>query len=194
MGSAHADGAYIINMKILIQKVIVEWTKKSRGAPLANKRNLIPEIFQIPIESVMLKDNQYIKYELVFDERDDFLKKEKYNIEVIKELIVEENIRIYKKENRIGISYCHVPSISGGPERKHNCSEKQLFELQVGHWRMVRYNGRYADWDTGEWSYHKAVFNIACACETHKDIFLKVNLIILMKIWRGCCDCLYVAR
>ena len=139
---------------------------------MSTTRNSLPEEAEISIDMSMLKKNQYLEQTLRFNEFDGFNKEESNQIENMNERFKDKGLTIINEENILKIKYYHDPGILGAPTRDHSCREKSLFEIHNNQWCKLKINGRYTDFDTGQWFYHKTVYNIACGDDIHKDIFI----------------------
>ncbi|WP_204300111.1 hypothetical protein [Actinoplanes campanulatus] len=133
---------------IVVQRVLTEWTKRSRGAPGAVRRNAVPEAFPLPPGSVFHQVTAY--------EQDDFTP-----VPTVDDIVPA----------RAGVRLGHSPdglvTVTGVTDVWCQCvmvfprrPERVVLELPPGTWGRWRLNFRLWEEDS-DWRYQKWVLNIA---------------------------------
>lgn len=100
-----------------------------------------------------------------------------------------KNVSFTENKNGIEVGFSYDPQINGRPARKghnkdFNNTESRLygkdilnetaFVLKEGQKGQIIYNGRFSDYDTGQWWYEQTAVNVANVSfeNFHKQIFL----------------------
>ncbi|GGN75141.1 hypothetical protein GCM10010112_46090 [Actinoplanes lobatus] len=133
---------------IVVQRVLTEWTKRSRGAPGAVRRNAVPEAFPLPPAVVFHQVTAY--------EKDDFTPAS----------TADDIIPV-----RSGIRLSHSPdghlTVTSATDVWCRCvmvfprrPERVVLDLPPGTWGRWRLNFRLWEEDS-DWRYQKWVLNIA---------------------------------
>ena len=137
---------------IKLQAIQVEWTKKSRGAPGATRRNAIPESFPFPESEA----GAILLHELRFSEWDGFVARE--SVEQWSTYTRYRGLAFQPRScGEVLVSYGYERWYVGAPARASH--KTPLFTLTRGQWGKFVINGRIAS--TCGWSYRKFVANIA---------------------------------
>lgn len=138
---------------ILVQCIVTEWTKASRGAPRAAKRNAVPEAlpfattgFDDKFFTVVQQLVKYIEYNN-FEESIEYSTPEIEIVNHVKSVLYS----VVEDELSISIHKVDPPNLTG--------KSRKLFSLSNDQWGKVIYNGRSTHCD-GEWKYEKVVVNI----------------------------------
>ena len=137
---------------IVVQLIRTRWTKLSRGAPGASKRNTAPVVLLVPNTPVT---GEAIVHEVLFAERSDFNPSWEctaVTLEQAKERVRPIELRDESQTLRARFIWNFT---AGAPERPHG----RAIRLQRGEWCQILSNGRYG-YDDG-WSYQSLVVNIA---------------------------------
>ncbi len=141
---------------LIIQHILVHWTKSSRGGAEATKRNAVPNA--LPISLTQTSETGLLQY-ICYREETQFTAKESTTL-----LLLERNYTIgatiISPTNTDGalVKFRWSYWTSGAPERLNN---RKDLTLVPGEWCQVLWNGRFTDGDTGQWWYEKHVVNIA---------------------------------
>lgn len=164
---------------IVVQRLVTEWTKASRGAPGAVKRNATPAALPLP-PGLLERREPYREHEVTFGERQAF--------EASGERVVGEArlpVDVWSRDRSparlelladgsLGVSFRpgnHIGAAAGRPPNG------DCFVLPVGTSGRVVWNGRFADYDTGTWWYYrKTVVNVANLADDlplPADLFLR---------------------
>ena len=132
-------------MDVTVQWVRTTWTKRSRGAPLADARNRAPVGFVLPAGPSPLL------HEVLMAERNDFRP----------QFVVTEGLpareRLHLRENGDALTV-QLRDGFGVPVRSHRPS----VTIQRGEWMRWQMNNRYSS-ATGmnDWSYELTTVNVA---------------------------------
>ncbi len=115
-------------MSIIIQVVSVEWTKKSRGAPGAVRRNAVPESLPIVNRVLSIKEGDCFIQEIRCCEegfkpnfRERYLPPAKLSLRCIK---------LSVKESGLDVIYTHKSRLAGAPDRDHSGRPKKAFHCR----------------------------------------------------------------
>ena len=147
---------------ILLQILETRWSKRSRGAPLASRRNATPEALPLPGQA--LQPAPVFCHRVRFDEEGRFVGK------VIEELALEAlpksraSVHFRPSAAELALSF-RWSSLVGAPERPHGTT----IRLRLGQWCRLLHNGRYG-WDN-PWSYQGTVINVAFVARPSLDLF-----------------------
>jgi hypothetical protein len=153
--------------RTVIQIVLVEWSKKSRGGPLATQRNRVPLASALQARGFDASEALWIETQNWSEP--DFTRPRR----VVRgsqsgefSLFQLSNLAIAHMENttRIAGALC-----LGAPYPRRYIPVR--YELQAGQFAKLRWNARTVDSD-GLWSYHLIALNIARVVgEVAPDIF-----------------------
>jgi hypothetical protein len=142
---------------IVAQRVLTEWTKRSRGAPAATRRNAVPEGFPVPSGTGA--------HLVAARERDDFVP-----AEVVSDGV--PGVRWEVRDGRLAVTaatdvWCRCFTVF--PQR----AEKVVLLLEPGTWGRWRVNFRlWEDFNSSEWHYQKWVVNVAHRVPAMNGLFL----------------------
>ncbi|TDP96213.1 hypothetical protein [Labedaea rhizosphaerae] len=143
-------------MDIAAQVVTTSWTKRSRGAPAADRRNAAPISFPLP--DVTLP----VLHEVMMDECSDFEPREQATHSVPDASIV--TLKLVNAQLRVQAT----ASPWGSVRRRHR---PPAVNLTLGSWVRWMLNYRLVDTSTGEWSYRAETLNLAYG-PVGADVFL----------------------
>ena len=147
---------------IVVQRLVTEWTKASRGAPGATRRNATPEA--APLAPVLPgRPDGYLEHQVVFDEAHAFAGRE--NVAWCEELPAEVGRRgrspvvLELEEGALVVSF------RGGTagEAFGRPANRRCFALALGTQGRVTFNGRFTTCGCcgGAWIYRKTILRIA---------------------------------
>ena len=176
---------------ICIQEIETSWTKASRGGEGAVKRGYVPEAVELPFSgsysSSTTEMNSFLLHLLSYSERTQYkagskLLESDVGANKSAEILNRGGVRVNFDGNFLTARYQWAESL-GAPMRRRQDSTgtfvdvghspvQKAFELQIGQWGRILYNGRHTDYDNGMWSYDKHVFNIGLFVNPMPDIFL----------------------
>jgi hypothetical protein len=155
---------------LLIQHIKLHWNKDCRGAPHSVTRSQMPKSHELPQTFFDYNPLGYPSHYMYLIQRKNGLDKKINRIDTLTD---HENERIGATEIlKQGINYeiryrydFHGYAI---PERHkydpHECVYKPLNEsamvLKENEYGRIIYNGRYRDYDTGQWYYEMDIVNV----------------------------------
>ncbi|TND08956.1 MAG: hypothetical protein FD123_1810 [Bacteroidetes bacterium] len=166
-------------MKIIVQSIIVHWSKDFRGGKNAVIRNQVPEALELPIE--IFTSPKLIAFHEI---RYDFYPGSNQQPTVYFSFSDKEHVQLRGayidiKDNRLMASYKYDHSHCGFPYRtKYNPNgveeplDEEAFVLTKGEYGRIRFNGKYTDSD-GYWYYEKKVHNLLIMDSPKRDEFTK---------------------
>ncbi|GAA3342391.1 hypothetical protein GCM10020358_37210 [Amorphoplanes nipponensis] len=147
---------------IVVQRVVTEWTKRSRGAPGAVRRNAVPEACPVPPA-----DGAGVLVHQVFArERDGFAGRETrsgHTLPASGSLPLDgvAGVRLERADGRLqvtGVTGVWCQCFTVFPRRP----DRTVLVLLPGRWGRWRLNFRlWEDDGHGEWRYQKWVVNVA---------------------------------
>lgn len=156
---------------VILQQIIVRWTKASRGGTNASKRNAVADAFQLAEIPQHNFQNALIHHQLTFTEEIGFVSPSvEMNVEQLQiplQLTELACMRFQVKPDVATFQPLENMTCLGAPRR--NLVFKRM-ELSVGQWGRFMLNGRFGF--ANEWSYQKMVTNIAFVETVDRDIFL----------------------
>ncbi|MFO0589778.1 MAG: hypothetical protein U0441_19720 [Polyangiaceae bacterium] len=146
---------------VLLQHILVRWTKRSRGAPRAAQRNAVPSAVPVSIERL----DKWVIQEVSFHENTDFRRK----------MERQRALHDYEEEGRCltlrtdhdGLHVGFRWSVYVGAPRRPDRPE--AFLLKQGDYGRVVVNGRQAEESTHVYSLH--TYNITLAEAPAEDTF-----------------------
>ncbi len=132
---------------IVAQFVVVDWTKRSRGAPGAAVRNAVPEAFRLP----PLPPADVVVHDVWADEAGGFVPEEKLTADaqgrMFRFAVVDGRVAVRLLSTAVaGYSAWGTPQV--------------VLRVAPGTWSRVVWNRRYAS-TSSEWRYRKFVLNVA---------------------------------
>jgi hypothetical protein len=155
--------------QLYIQRVIVIWTKESRGMPGAELRNRCPQNFRLSnVECHALTNEGYIL--VIMREVDKFVPA--HSIELYKQESKKElpavTIRQPKNVTPV-VKYEYNTYLVGAPDRSNRPAIS--CEVKPGELIRVKYNGRFSE-PSNEWYYQLNVSNIVFANQVKPEMFM----------------------
>jgi hypothetical protein len=159
---------------IIIQRISINWSKKSRGGSLASERNAVPEALAIPVENLKKPIDGLIEHDVSYYERHGFSMP--WRSELTQEsagrlrlgcLVIEPigsglQVTFEYDSGCAGMPPRHAP-LGGIPSTR--------MQLQPGQWGRMLYNGRFTHGES-DWWYEKWVFNIGLFEKLEEDVFV----------------------
>lgn len=153
---------------LIVQDLVTNWSKASRGAPGAVLRNRVPSTVTVPLEEPPSERFLVVLHRLAFPEVRGFERSSEQltYCEPQDELILG-CVRIYPDPERTQVIY-HYDLAGGQPER---WSQPRFKDLKLGEWGQVSYNGRFnLGWES-HWHYEKHVVNVGLFEHLQRDGF-----------------------
>lgn len=189
---------------IIIQEITVVWNKNERGGENSRARkNYIFKmpIEKIPSKSdqclydkhrLYQRDKKFYtpsEYYKLLGQKIRFYGKREYEPPVLISQLKVKNVSLDESEGGVEVSFSYDPQINGSPSRKgHNKDydnthsrfygkdilNETAFVLKEGQKGQIMYNGRFSDYDTGQWWYEQTAVNIAVVSfeKYSKGVFL----------------------
>lgn len=175
--------------RVLFQAIVIEWTKRSRGAPGSVARNRVPEAHALPAnppsqpwpsqpqppEIIPPPDSQandapeILLHFVGFNEVNLFHEPATQYWTALSTRLPEPSM--------LQVPFWHIPvlkftgtddglqvkfswhEVQGSPSRHHLHMWEHVM-LATGQWMQVQYNARHMHRSTGDWYYQKHVLNI----------------------------------
>ena len=159
----------------VVQSITTGWSKQSRGAPGAIKRNAVPEALIIPLAGRPKAGCGLIEHLSGFYEYNDFedpnptLAFESFDPE---EAVRYGCVLVRKQDEGLRVSWEYRPEDAGMPLRP--TKRHDSFHLNPNQWGQVIYNGRYSS-DEGGWWYKKTVLNIGLFDAPEAKVFVETT-------------------
>ena len=148
----------LMNHNVFVQRIMIFWTKESRGEPLASPRNLCPKSFELSATELERMVAERCYSEIVMREQDDFKPSQSIQKPFPLDKLQWPSVSVKFPQNKGAIvryEYSHV--IGGAPDRSQRPAI--VNELTLNKLVRVEFNGR-SSWPCGEWYYQLQVFNI----------------------------------
>jgi hypothetical protein len=120
-----------------VQIVVVVWTKRARGGPLATRRNSVPERFVLPKAVTEHRGNEIITQTIIFNESNDFAAPTSETVRVLGDLPVslEGCIQLVQRDDTLVTmltNYApYVPEFPPGSFREHPGLQRALVSQPV---------------------------------------------------------------
>lgn len=149
---------------IVVQKITLVWTKRSRGGEGAQRRAAVPLAFELP--AFPAGDAAY--HVLLSHEHSGFATRD---VERRPSLPERDACVLFERRGdglRVGYQWAGA---CGAP-RRGAVSPRWLMELRLGDYGRVLHNGRFSGED--HWWYQQIVFNVAIADVVASDLFTRV--------------------
>lgn len=166
-------------MLIYRQSIVTEWTKASRGAPLATLRNSVPDAWPVdPFPPLSLDDKVLLLTDdIEFHENNAFRNPNTKRdlTQPTKPLIESPGVDLLYRDETLQVRFHYTFSLGAPP--RHTPENKTLFTLQAGQWGQLVFNARYGG---TLWIYRKWAVNIALMDDGTKPPFESEPV----KIWR----------
>jgi len=164
----------------VVQQIDTTWTKESRGAPGANKRNSTPQALRLHLEKTPPEDCTLIEHSLGFHERSGFEEPRKsVAFESIKrgQIIRYGAVLVQKEADRLRVRWDNTLADAGMPLRTE---KSDVFELALNQWGRVIYNGRFSGMEGSFWWYQQRVLNIGVFEEVATSVFVATEPHVVM--------------
>lgn len=158
-------------MRLVLQTLSVEWTKKSRGAPGATLRNSVPRYLTLPDD--VLQSERWWRHQVSFHEFADFVPATQH-LDVLAEGFERSvGLRVAEKDGLLRCYFEWSTSV-GAPDRSEFAPGGRFaFSLEPQQTGRLTYNGRLA-FDHG-WQYHQVTHNVGWVDECDAQLFRAVD-------------------
>lgn len=148
---------------IVVQEIITDWLKRSRGAASSTAREQILDVLELPYLPGPIEGDAVVHHTVRFGDADEFEQAE-HKVE-LKEFGQQRRlffgcVRIYPAAEVLRVDYAYNMTCGGAPERTH--FPRQVLSLSEGEWGRVVYNGRFSAGfeGLGDWLYRRRVVNV----------------------------------
>ncbi|MEZ0073220.1 hypothetical protein [Planotetraspora sp. GP83] len=145
---------------VIVQRVVVRWTKRGRGAGEAARRREIPSAFELP----PMPDGPLLLHDVLADERTGYAATSAAGAHSLPGRL---NGLRFEEAPQSGLRVARSPVWAAYPANRH---PGQVFLLRPGDRARYRANFRFSGAGV-EWYYEQWTVNIACAPWRH-DLFL----------------------
>lgn len=165
------------NLTVVVQHILIRWSKSSRGGSLAEQRNQIPRAFPVPAPKPRFDRQEWFPvHRIEFNESNQFHKPRHQTVE-------PHLIDIpYRTRNCTINADGEFPVITyewrnGAPPRTYinkegaSVSVKKAFSVAGNHWVQIESNGRFSCRDFGIWFYEHEIINVAFTDPVNRAIF-----------------------
>jgi hypothetical protein len=140
---------------ILIQHVHTVWTKRSRGGDGSRIRSAIP--LAVMLLSNCDSSSGWILHRATYSERDRFERSDHcVRVTEFGQLRLLD-LEVRSEGDGLSVRFCRR---SDNAARPSTLSFTDLPCVEGNRWCRVRFNGRFVDWDTGNWWYEHSSYNI----------------------------------
>lgn len=149
-------------MVIVVQEVVVRWTKRSRSGAGAALRNRVPELLPLPwVPEAPGGPLSMVHHQATFREEDGFATP----VQHVRAEAVEPDgalhfgcVQLQRVEGALEVVFAYTAEC-GAPARTRY--PRRVFRLGEGEWGRVAYNGRFGSpVGEGTWSYHRTTLNV----------------------------------
>lgn len=158
-------------MHLLVQEILVLWTKAARREPLASQRSKVTNASELP--AWRASQDSLLKHQLVYSENWGFgIPKESWEELPLIRAMQHGCVNLHREsEVEWEIFYQHNVSCGGPPQRSGGPRRQTLAAEQ---WGRVYYSGRVPDHDQVLWLYYARTLNIAYVTRPEPRLFLDV--------------------
>lgn len=164
------EGIYF--MLLLIQVIVVQWTKAAREEPLLGQRSAARDSFELPTPS--LPQDALLFHRLIYRETSGFREPdESWESLPPTDTVQQGCVRLIERDAAAwDVTYEHTVSCGGLPARRENF---QRASLMRGQWGRVFYQGRFPDRHQVLWQYYAHTLNIGWVVNLEPQLFLKTG-------------------
>ncbi|MCA9070717.1 MAG: hypothetical protein KDA84_17425 [Planctomycetaceae bacterium] len=164
-------------LTVLVQHILIRWSKSSRGGVLAERRNRIPRAFSLPSpEPRFDRTERFTVHKIEFGESNQFHKP--LHITVDPPLIdIPYRSRNCTVEANREFPVVRYEYRDGAPPRTYIDKEgisvpvMKTFSIAENQWVQIEHNGRFSCRDFGIWSYEHEIINVAFTDPKNRAIF-----------------------
>ena len=161
--------------KLVVQHLLVSWTKKSRGGEAATLRSAVPAKYVLPSIGA---DGKVDVHLLRCTEESGFKVGSQFQQRRFKLPFWLDPVKLDGLGSNLLISLERGMKPYGIPNRHYDLE----FEIQLENWCQILLNRRLVDYDTGEWFYEKEVFNIAYVYVPKRELFVECEPIKIIDL------------
>lgn len=160
--------------RAIIQHIHTIWTKASRGGDGARQRNRIPRCLLLPLECFGAPCSLHLAE---YSEDSSFCPTESVGkASSLSELGIRDLAMELNGDRLIVYFLRDAQNAATASRRSRDTSSSDIdrilaFSLENDAWGQIRYNGRYVDFDTGNWWYEQSTYNIGLFSAVAVDRF-----------------------
>lgn len=155
---------------LVIQQIIVEWDKSSRGGAEAERRNALPEAAKVPFQQYQAADVTFLQQTLAFPAYRNYTPpSEEIMLRPMFNPVSLGGVTIIWNEEQVKAKFRWSHGC-GAPDRGWMA---KTLSLAVNEWGQIVYNGRLSDCDDGQWYYHKTVVNVGLFAPASNNVFTR---------------------
>lgn len=148
----------------LIQHIETIWTKKSRGMPVAQKRNAVPRILEIPNSNT--ESTGLIIHKVIADEKNDF--ELNHELQSFNDRNKYWSFTFENENDLLLVYFAYTYFQHGQPKRDER--RFKIFTLKLNDWGSFHINGRFTSYSGQHYRQH--FVNIAHIDKFNHQIFL----------------------
>jgi hypothetical protein len=158
---------------ILVQTILISWTKASRGGRLAELRSRVPK--RLPVR--IADDSAPVVWHAVtYSERNDFVEPFSANttIHISNNRFGCRNVEVEIREDSAILTYRYqtgVPARRFFDKSGNYVPPEHSIVVTENRWSSIEYNGRFSCIDTGNWWYEHVIVNVAVGTSIEANIF-----------------------
>lgn len=146
-----------MHLQVVLQSITTVWTKASRGAPNATRRNSTPLALELPAFPAPIFEEELLLHSITYNERDSFRYPDgKWEAQSLKKPYRIDCLVLTLQENQLLITI-QWERAEGQPRRI--IPTRKTFLLQPSQWVRIAYNLRTSSY-SGQWIYKKRIFHI----------------------------------
>lgn len=161
----------------VVQIVLSQWGKPSRGGDAAIERNKMPEAVALPPMPVPVLEPSLLIHSIskMYDSIPAYSRtpSNELTVKSLSDVFECDCIKLSARNDVLHVDFQWNPS-AGMPERY---PKTDILVLQVGQWGQIRYNERHSPYhevhcDFNTWWYEKWVFNIGLFTTVSPTLFI----------------------
>jgi hypothetical protein len=149
---------------LIVQHIVIQWTKSARGGRLAELRNKTPHALGLPTLSAPTDNRpRFVVHRVDYHDQNEFTKpfREQILTPLQSEPYLATNCSVKSQHDS---SHIHFVWSNGAPTRTY--SKKLVVEPETC--TRVEYNARFAAIDDGGWNYSHEIVNATVAMASSK--------------------------
>jgi hypothetical protein len=162
-------------MILIVQQIQTYWTKASRGAPAAVRRNAVPEALPVPAPGAHWPGPapSRLHHKLWFSESKDFrTPAEEVILDPVFNPLPVGCVSILHRDEVVWTEFRYDGQFAGQPDR--GVLRKKI-RTGPNEWAQVAYNGRFTHGYDGYQWYVKLVVNVGVFSEFAADVFTRAK-------------------
>ncbi len=151
--------------KVVVQEIVITWSKASQGGLEAAKRNAVPQAFPLPLDKADKVDWFLFEHQAFYHERDEFTTPSEYGGSYrFGPVFNVKHLNLEFTEDIVSVVWAHESPLGRGT--KYVYPQKRLFTLQAEEWGKIVYNHKASHiW------YQKTVINVGVFIKVDPNVF-----------------------